>query len=46
MACINSCLLGSILVGTMIINMFSSHKDQVFIDFQNTLNSDQKKNLF
>ena len=27
----------------MIINMFSSHKDQVFIDFQNTLSSDQKK---
>jgi hypothetical protein len=43
MACIDSCLLGSILVGTMIINMFSTHKDKVFIDFQKTLSLEQKK---
>jgi len=43
MTCIDSCLLGSILIGTMIVNMFSSHKDKVFLEFQKTLSTEQQQ---
>ena len=43
MVCIDICFISSILLGNMILSMFVTSKDKIFLDFQNKLDSSQKK---
>ena len=43
MVCINSCLIGSALIGGMILTMLTTSTSNVFKNFENLLNNEQKK---